>query len=234
MFSPPASVERFDTGLRFTDILFGFVVRELFIRLQNWPDLVWYVRWQLVAGTALVLGSWIGFRRSLNRPKYEIKFFNLPFFRFVIDQLMVVFYFRVATLTPSDPEANAPGATQLVDSTLEAIVLIFALYAIWDMLGIMMALVRGEDGAKKYPEIVDQKPDRTREALVNVSGWLVTLGSLGLFGALWIFSQSLDLSNRSAGVVLATATVLLLAYRMAKEIRTSWSSLSPVKALPRP
>src|SRR5438132_902411 len=99
--SPPAEVSKVDTGLRFTDILFGFVIRELFLRLQNWATLPWFVRWQLIAGTALVLGSWIGFRRSLNRSSYELKFFNLPLLRFVLDQLMVILYFRVAVLAPT-------------------------------------------------------------------------------------------------------------------------------------
>ena len=43
-----------------------------------------------------MLGSWIGFRRSLNRTTYEVKFFNLPLFRFLMDQLMVILYFRIA------------------------------------------------------------------------------------------------------------------------------------------
>ena len=36
--APPAEVSKVDTGLRFTDILFGFVIREIFLRLQNWSD----------------------------------------------------------------------------------------------------------------------------------------------------------------------------------------------------
>ena len=102
--SPPPEDEERDTGLRFTDILFGFVIRELFIRLQHWSQLAWFVRWQLIAATALVLGSWIGFRRSLNRPTYQLKFFNLPLVRFFVDQLMLILYFRIATLTPDDPQ----------------------------------------------------------------------------------------------------------------------------------
>jgi hypothetical protein len=57
VISPPAEVSKRDTGLRFTDILFGFVISQLFVRLQNWGLLDWYVRLQLITGTALVLGS---------------------------------------------------------------------------------------------------------------------------------------------------------------------------------
>jgi hypothetical protein len=88
--SPPAAFDRRDTGLRFTDILFGFVIREIFVRLQEWSELDAIVKWQLVASSMLVLGSWIGFRRSLNRSDYQPKFVNLPFLRFVIDQLMII------------------------------------------------------------------------------------------------------------------------------------------------
>ena len=84
---PIPQVGRIDTSLRYTDILFGFVIRELFLRLQNWPDLTAAVRWHLIVGTTLVLGSWIGYRRSLNRSSYEVKFFNLPLARFIVDQV---------------------------------------------------------------------------------------------------------------------------------------------------
>ena len=62
---PVPEVGRIDTSLRYTDILFGFVIRELFLRLQNWPNLTAAVQWHLIVGTTLVLGSWIGYRRSL-------------------------------------------------------------------------------------------------------------------------------------------------------------------------
>src|SRR6266404_5018759 len=99
---PVPEPERFDTSLRYTDILFGFVIRELFLRIKNWPQLSGDVHWHLIVGTTLVLGSWIGFRRSLNRSVYQVKFFNLPLFRFIMDQLMLILYFRIAVLTSAD------------------------------------------------------------------------------------------------------------------------------------
>ena len=35
---PPAAVGQVDTGLRFTDVLFGFVIRDLFLRLEDWSQ----------------------------------------------------------------------------------------------------------------------------------------------------------------------------------------------------
>jgi len=60
------------------------------VRLSNWTQLSVAVRGHLIVGTILVLGSWIGFRRSLKRSRYQVKFFNLPFFLFLLDQLMLV------------------------------------------------------------------------------------------------------------------------------------------------
>lgn len=80
MLHPKPEVAQLDTSLRFTDILFGFVIREIFLRLQYWENLPRHVLMHLGVCLALVLGSWIGYRRSLNRSSYEVKFFNLPFF----------------------------------------------------------------------------------------------------------------------------------------------------------
>ena len=53
---PPPEVERADTGLRYTDILFGLVIKELFTRLQNWSQVGDQIRWHLVIAATLVLG----------------------------------------------------------------------------------------------------------------------------------------------------------------------------------
>src|SRR5947207_7928440 len=81
MLHPKPELVRLDTSLRYTDILFGFVIREIFLRLQYWHNLNLDAWLYLLVCLALVLGSWIGYRRSLNRSSYEVKFFNLPLFR---------------------------------------------------------------------------------------------------------------------------------------------------------
>ncbi len=91
---PPAKRDDDQQALVFTDILFGFVIVELFTQFNSHPERpeVWY---HLSLATALVLGSWIGFRRSRNRQKlsFQLKFFNLPLMRFLVDQVMIFFYF---------------------------------------------------------------------------------------------------------------------------------------------
>ena len=206
IFLPAAKEDQHGTGLQFTDILFGFVISQIFVRLQYWGSLSPYVRWQLVASTALVLGSWIGFRRSLNRTEYQLKFFNLPLFRFVLDQLMVILYFRVAILT-SSKGIPTHGASSLTNATVETLFFIFVLYALWDVGGLIMGSTLK---SRKYPALT-----------ADPWGLVITLTFLGLFGALWCITCGTDVDGHAAGLLLAAATLLLLAYRWAKEIRST-------------
>jgi len=230
--SPPAQVTRVATGLTFTDILFGFVIRELFIRLQNWGELAWFVRWQLIASTLLVLGSWIGFRRSLNRSLYELKFFNLPLARFVLDQLMVILYFRIAVLTPTDPQLSVNAET-VTESTMETLLFVFALYAVWDLLGILMAVANDrthavEPGGRarpKYPQVDRETENQTEPPQRSNPDWRglgITVAGVLVFLVLTIMSCSAAISDNTAGLYLASAAVMLLVYRFAKEVKNSW------------
>jgi ABC-type xylose transport system permease subunit len=211
--SPPAETTTADTGLRFTDILFGFVIRELFLRLQNWSVLDWFVRLQLIAAASLVLGSWIGFRRSLNRTTYEVKFFNLPLVRFLLDQGMVVLYFRIAVLTPTDPKTQSISSANLVHKTMWTLAIIFLLYALWDIGNLLMA------ASRKYPL-----------STADWRGFGITLGAFVFIGLLWIETRGRDLDAHGAVVVFLVATALLLIYRWGKEVRSSLRAWSDAAA----
>jgi len=219
---PIPEVEKFDTSLRYTDILFGFVIRELFLRLQNWAQLDSALRLHLLVGITLVIGSWIGYRRSLYRSGYQVKFFNLPLIRFISDQIMLILYFRLAVLT------EVGGKQQFLESdltriTIRLVLYVFILYAIWDILGIWMAKAKiiGLDGNTKplYPKIVDSK--MTEEAhQVNWLGFSITVGSLLLLALIWFLANCITFK-----VSLLATIVLLLLYRWAKEVRTSYQLL---------
>jgi hypothetical protein len=213
LFCPPAEVGRLDTALRYTDILFGFVIKELFSRLQNWPDLPVEVRWHLVVGTTLVLCSWIGYRRSQNRTLYEVKFFNLPLARFIVDQLMLILYFKLAVMTELDG-SNALGTEDLVTGTLNLVLLVFCLYAVWDVLGICMAFAKDRSPldrrwVAKYPVIGEGNTPATPDW----RGMWITLGCLALIGS---FRCLVPVSH-----ALAALLAILLIYRWAKEMRTT-------------
>ena len=162
-----------------------------------------------------MLGSWIGFRRSLNRPTYQLKFFNLPLVRFFVDQLMLILYFRIATLTPDDPEKSPPGAGALAKHTAYILTLIFVLYLLWDFGGILM----GAFG--KYP---NSKPDP--------AGFAITALVLIAIGAMWLVLRRVDVGRSGAEISFAVASVLLLAYRFLKELRTSVRLVKPKPAGP--
>jgi hypothetical protein len=220
---PVPEPEKYDTGLRYTDILFGFVIRELFLRLQNWANVDLAVRLHLVVGLTLVLGSWIGFRRSLNRPLYQLKFFNLPLIRFLLDQLMLIFYFRIAVLTPAPEAGTVPilspqPTSSLAQDTNRLVFYVFILYALWDLFGILMAATKYDNGKPRYPEVNPKDWTMTnKDQAINWWGIGVTAVCLLFLGILCLLSNRLN----PCQLFLAT-TVLLLVYRWSKEVRTSW------------
>jgi hypothetical protein len=216
---PTPQPGRVDTSLRYTDILFGFVIKELFTRLQNWPTLDGEIRWHLIAGTTLVLGSWIGYRRSLNRTTYEVKFFNLPFFRFLADQLMLILYFRIAVLS----DAQGKMASDLATDTAHLIAGVFALYVLWDVLGIWMAKARLADvptgrSEYRYPRLHEGCMTTEKQA-VDRMGFFITLFTFAVTATLGLAAQRLI-----PEVIFMLEVLCLIAYRLAKEVRTSWRS----------
>jgi hypothetical protein len=171
----------------------------------------------LIAGTTLVLGSWIGFRNSLYRSRYQLKFFNLPLFRFLVDQLMLILYFRVAVLTPV-LEVNKspvfPDPRNLADSTTKLMMWVFLLYVIWDLLGIWIARAKA-NGSPRYPKIESLPAANWQE--VNWAGLMI---STAFFAALLLLWYVADCCGPNT--LLAITIGVLLSYRFAKEIRTSW------------
>lgn len=221
---PPAQVSKLEAGLRFTDILFGFVISQLFLRLLHWQTLTTFVQLQLITGTLLVLGSWIGFRRSLNRSGYEVKFFNLPFLRFLLDQGMVLLYFQVATRVPdsASPKISVAGVTR---ATIETLFLVYILYFLWDLLALRMAAVtRINDEGKevlKYSRI-DEKGNETGESARDGWGFGITAVFTALFALLYLLTRHHGIDTAGADARLGVAIGLLALYRFAKEVRTTF------------
>jgi hypothetical protein len=225
---PPPEAGKTDTSLRYTDILFGFVLSQLFVRLQNWSVLENDVRWQLIAGTTLVLGSWVGYRRSLNRTGFEIKFFNLPLFRFLIDQLMLILYFRVAVATQLDG-TYALTSLELVASTTRLLVYVFALYVAWDLFGIWMAVASMRDATGKliprYPVLekdhVGKEKLTDKRSSPDWTGLVISVVTFLVLTIVWWFSRRVD-----SRLILPACISVLILYRFAKEARSSWRLLN--------
>ncbi|MBV9225156.1 MAG: hypothetical protein JOY85_14075 [Acidobacteriaceae bacterium] len=212
LLHPQPSVGTKDTSLRYTDILFGFVIRELFQRLSNFLSLQPLLQAHLIVGTILVLGSWIGYRRSIYRSSYEVKFFNIPFFKFLVDQLMLILYFRIATVTPITPSVPPPALAQ---TTVELVFLVFVLYFVWDVLGLLETSVR-TNGIPVYPKVANGIMTQEHEQR-NWSGfWITTAGAL-VFGVLWLLVPHIG----PVPALYLTAFILLV-YRWSKENRWIW------------
>jgi hypothetical protein len=233
MLHPTPEVARLDTSLRYTDILFGFVIREIFLRLQYWQQLPRHVLMHLAVCAALVLGSWIGYRRSLNRSQYEVKFFNLPFFRFLLDQGMLIFYFQMAGSTSVDlgkPRMDlnaqppvAPDPLQLANGTIKLILLIFVFYLAWDFLGILMARTKDSEQKFRYkPVDTNNNIDTANAPEQDWIAPLITSAGFVLFAFLWLLLNQNCSLHLSPIPVLIIAIVLLLFYRLAKETKTSF------------
>jgi hypothetical protein len=175
-------------------------------------------------GTTLVLGSWIGYRRSLNRSSYEVKFFNLPLVRFIVDQWMLVLYFRIAVLTKVDGSA-LPAASVLAIDTVRLVMYVFILYVLWDFLGIRMANAQttAANGTHKprYPAVKDGKATNDKQPTEWAGFWISVVALVFLF-FFWLISGC-----RNPNLVFYILILLLLGYRWAMEIRTSCRSLQP-------
>jgi uncharacterized membrane protein (DUF485 family) len=212
VFLPPADDDRFGTGLTFTDILFGFVLQELFVRLANWSALQAFVREQLIASAVLVLGSWIGYRRSRGRPRYQPKFFNFPLITLVLDQVMIIFYFRLAVLTPGTP--GLVQADHLASATIKTLLIVFVLYAAWDLCGLAMSHAR----AGRYSNVTT---DWRSPAITVV--FLAAFAGLYLIPSYPHARNGQTSSPYTAEVVLVVATLVLVLYRFTKEIKNLWA-----------
>lgn len=251
---PTPELVRLDTSLRYTDILFGFVISQIFVRLQYWQNLDRHISLHLGVCLALVLGSWIGYRRSLNRSSYEVKFFNLPFFRFLLDQGMLILYFQIAGSTPVDlgkPLTNPaetllapPDPHVLVYGTVRLLALIFLLYGIWDLFGKWMVVSRvsgqhwiwsirrrGKSDSRateqyRYPDVKDNVSnnkivDNTKGQDLDFGGFAITTVCFALFLGLWILMKEALVTYLTPIPTFVVAILILVLYRLAKEIRTT-------------
>lgn len=198
LFATELEPDKNDDGLVFTDVLFGFVLAELFTAKP--PDTLHHSL-HLVLSVVIVLGSWIGFRRSRNRRRYQLKFFNLALWRFMLDQAMVYFYFRLATLRTNEPGI---GAESLLESSLCFVSLAFALYLVWDILG--MAMPANDD---------KPAPDQRRDW----PGLWITAVHLVLFACLTAWVRIVTLDDSEANIAFCAAVLLALSYRRAKEVK---------------
>ncbi len=197
-----ADLDKKDTGLRFTDVLFGFVFKEIFFRLADWNSIdgdgAPIVKAHLVLAAVVTMSSYVGFRKSLSRADYKLKFFNLPMIRFVVDQMMVVLYFVLATRTPDDPELlSGEYAGNWPRDSIGIVLAIMVLYVAWDALSALMA-------SAGYVEVGFK--------------WSGLAISVFFTGAVTLMLVVASGDDRGRAMLLVTAGIMIL-YRVAKDQR---------------
>jgi hypothetical protein len=122
-------------GIGFVDVLFALVIGKVLASV-GWNGLHQLTRTELAnlgVATVITLASWIGYHNSYNRPKFKIRFFNLPLAQFSLDIMMVFVYWLLASVATSDPLSRHPAAV-----TAGLVFVTFVLYVLWDLVGILI------------------------------------------------------------------------------------------------
>lgn len=227
---PYVATDPNDTGLRFTDILFGFALREVVLRLVVWRELSTAVRVHLVLAVLIILCSYIGFRNSQKRGKFDLRFFNLATLRFLTDQGMVFLYFWVAlyvsTARSASGELSLPTATTLVKFDARILLAIFALYIVWDLLSHWMAAsgqyrlnVHSEEHGMRGE--LDGGETSAQDGGVALSApfyrTAITLGCLVGTAVVWLIVEVSDPTDGAAVAFMVLLLVIVVIYRFLKD-----------------
>lgn len=190
--------------MSFVDVLFALVVARVLEPFANTDELTGPGVAHLIVAGVLTLTSWIEYHNSLNRPRYFIRFPNLPLFQFLLDIGMVVVYWLVA----SSGESELAGPSSVPSARPEAIgvLVAFVLYALWDLVALE---IRRNVAYIKRPESEDV-PSRRRVT------W-VCLGAAAVLAAVAFLTDDGPAMAYSLDVALV---VLLIGFRFAKEYWT--------------
>jgi hypothetical protein len=203
-----------DSGLQFTDVLFGFALFEVVRRFVEWTDLTSATRLHLCLATMTILGSYIGFRNSRKRGAFPLRFMNLATFRFALDQVMVFLYFWLALYFSIDKNAltgkidKLPSSQSLLRFDSRVIAIIFVLYLAWDFLSHMMACTG------KY---LIEKDSKSETLPAKWHRTVVTLACTVVAGGLWLVVEIHDPAGAAAEAWLVGLIVLVFMYRVVKD-----------------
>lgn len=206
------AVDDSSVGITFVGVLFALVIGEVFTGLRDLRSIAPASWGHLVVAIILTLTSWIGYHNSVNRPRYLIRFPNLPLLQFVLDIGMVVTYWLAAVTV----ELRTPAGAIDPDATPEAkcVAAAFVLYVLWDWVGLR---IRHNLEYKRRPLGKDQPARRH-----------VTWIAAAIAVAGWVLVEFLD-PRTTVGVLVVDGLLvaLLIGFRLAKEY---WSQDDPFAA----
>jgi hypothetical protein len=200
----PTSIDETRVGLSFIEVLFALVVARALDPLADFSKIPGVGLSHLAVAFVLTVTSWIGYHNSWNRPRYFIRFANLPLWQFVIDVLLVVAYWFTAV----SAEGTGTGLGKDVSARPEAlcVAIAFVLYCLWDQVGVA---IRRSDLYEKSP------PSRDVPRRRYVTRWCA---AIAVVFAVFVWS----INPRSSTVIIVIdwlLIALILAFRFTKEMR---------------
>lgn len=204
LFEKPECPDDSVVGITFVDVLFALVIGQVLTPIADGVDIPWAGRTQLLLAFVLTVTSWIGYHNSWNRPRFFIRFVNLPLAQFAIDVSLVIAYWLTATWVEGLPLEDRT-ASALPESLLVAVC--FLLYITWDRVGLRM---RQSDRYLRRPLSKDV-PQRRK-----VSGFFFVLT---LFTSGVVFAAP-PITSAPVIAIDLWLVVLLITYRLAKEAVT--------------
>lgn len=197
------AVDKTRVGLSFIEVLFALVVARALGPLANYASISEAGYSHLGVAFVLTVTSWIGYHNSWNRPRYFIRFANLPLWQFMIDVLLVVTYWFCAV----SAEGTGTDLGRYVSARPETVcvALSFVLYCLWDWTGYA---IRKSD---LYPESPPGHDIPARRYVTMVCATVAIL----IAGVIWLVDPA---STRVIVGVDVGIIALILAFRFAKEI----------------
>ena len=200
----PTSIDETRVGLSFIEVLFALVVARALDPLANYSKIPGVGLSHLAVAFVLTVTSWIGYHNSWNRPRYFIRFANLPLWQFVIDVLLVVMYWFTAV----SAEGTGTGLGETVSARPETlcVAIAFTLYCAWDQVGFA---IRRSDLYEKSP------PSRDVPRRRYVTRWYSVI-AIAFAAIVWTVDPR---SSTAIIVVDCLLITVILAFRFTKEMR---------------
>jgi len=198
------AVDKTRVGLSFIEVLFALVVARALDPMANYSAIPGVGLSHLAVAFVLTVTSWIGYHNSWNRPRYFIRFANLPLWQFVIDVTLVITYWFCAV----SAEGTGTGLGRTISARPEAlcVAISFLMYCVWDAIGYA---IRHSDLYEKSPP--DHDVPRRRYVTLVCAAVAVVVAA-----ATW----KIDPQSRTSIVAVDVGlVVLILVFRFAKEVR---------------
>ncbi len=199
-----AREDRSLVGITFVDVLFALVIGKILDVAVEWPTLHAPAFFHLAVAFTLTVTSWVGYHNSWNRPRYFIRFVNLPLSQFTVDIALVVVYWFTASYVDGATGSLSPRATGVPETNLVAAS--FFLYVVWD------AVAHAIRMSEKYPRFLAEFDAPERRKVTRL------FFSLSLLGVVyWVLLNPAE-SPTEIAVNDLTLILMLVGFRVMKEL----------------